>query len=232
MLALLHDLDEADWERPSGCVGWTVRDVVAHVTGAADEGAHLRVLIRHLRSARRAGGPSVVDQLNMAQIADRRGMRPAELVDELARLAPKAVRARRRLPGPLRRRPVPGDDLPSGSTFGYLFDVIFSRDVWMHRVDIALACERAVLPMDGDREVVEQVVRDLGRYWSGPPVALHLTGSNAGGWLLGAGRPIAEARMDTVAYLRRLSGRAGEPQLTIDGDHAVREPLLSARVVF
>jgi uncharacterized protein (TIGR03083 family) len=31
LLALLHDLEEDDWDRPSLCSEWTVRDVVTHV---------------------------------------------------------------------------------------------------------------------------------------------------------------------------------------------------------
>ncbi len=30
---LAGELDDADWERPTGCPGWSVRDVVAHVVG-------------------------------------------------------------------------------------------------------------------------------------------------------------------------------------------------------
>ena len=29
--AYLHGLDDADWERPSLCEGWLVRDVVGHI---------------------------------------------------------------------------------------------------------------------------------------------------------------------------------------------------------
>lgn len=52
MLTLLRGLGEADWQRPTDCALWTVRDIAAHVTGAADEGAHLRVMLRHLLAAR------------------------------------------------------------------------------------------------------------------------------------------------------------------------------------
>lgn len=232
MLQLLGQLDDADWARPTDCTEWAVRDIAAHVTGAADEGAHLGVLLRHMRFARKAGGPNLVDQLNVAQLADRSTAAPPAIVEELARLAPKAVRARLRTPSLVRRRPVPGDDLPPGSNFAYLIDVIYSRDLWMHRIDIARACARPVPPDDGDREVVEQVVRDLGRFWTGPAVALHLTGPAGGEWMLGDGEPVAHVETDTVPYLRLLSGRQAEPQLTVSGDEAVRAAMLASRVVF
>lgn len=232
LLELLNQLDDADWSRPTDCTEWTVRDIAAHVTGAADEGAHLGVLLRHMRIARRVGGPSLVDQLNVAQLADRAGVGPRRIIEELSRIAPKAVRARLRTPSLVRRRTVPGNDLPTGSDFSYLIDVIYSRDLWMHRIDIARACDRAVPPGDGDREVVEQVVRDLGRFWTGPTVALHLTGAAGGDWLLGSGEPVAHVETDTIAYLRLLSGRSVDPQLTVSGDEAARPALLAARVVF
>lgn len=208
-----------------------MREVAAHVTGAADEGAHLRVLLRHLRAARRAGGASV-DRLNAAQLADRAHAPGQRLVAELARLAPKAVRARRRAPGVLRRRVVPGDDLPAASTFAYLFDVIYSRDVFMHRVDVERACGRAVPAVPEDADVLAQVVRDLARFWTGPAVALQLTGPSGGAWLIGDGTPVAEVRVDAVEYLRLLSGRAAQPELQASGDPAARAPVLAARVVF
>jgi hypothetical protein len=34
---VLDQLGEADWELPSGCVGWTVKDLVARVTSNQKE---------------------------------------------------------------------------------------------------------------------------------------------------------------------------------------------------
>jgi uncharacterized protein (TIGR03083 family) len=232
ILAQLGGLAAAEWSLPTDCAGWTVRDIAAHVTGAMDSGAHLRVLLRHLRAARRAGLPGKVDGLNAAQIADRSTCPPERIVEDMRRLAPKAVRARRRAPGIMRRRTVPGDDLPAGSDFAYLFDVIYSRDVWMHRIDISRATGGPLPDCDSDAAVVAQVVRDLGRFWDGPPVLLELTGPAGGTWLLGDGEPCAEVRADTVDYLRLLSGRPGEPELSITGQDAVRAALLAARVAF
>jgi uncharacterized protein (TIGR03083 family) len=36
--ALLRTLSQDDWLRATDCTGWTVRDVVAHLVGALDEG--------------------------------------------------------------------------------------------------------------------------------------------------------------------------------------------------
>src|SRR5215204_5824557 len=69
-LALLADLDDHDWTRPTDCAGWTVHDLTAH---------------------------------NRQHIDDLGGYSGPELVAMLAAIGPKAIRARRRLPGLLRR---------------------------------------------------------------------------------------------------------------------------------
>jgi len=32
-LELLHELDDHDWQRPTACPGWDVKDIAAHVLG-------------------------------------------------------------------------------------------------------------------------------------------------------------------------------------------------------
>lgn len=231
-VAQLRDLTDEQWQFPTDCAEWSVRDIAAHVAGAADEGAHLRVLLRHMRRRKRYGRAGLVDGLNDAQLADRAGATTTRVVDDLERLAPKAIAARRRAPGPMRRRTVPGADLAPGSTFAYLFDVIFARDVWMHRIDVARATGCALPAVDTDAVVVAQVVRDLGRFWTAAPLELELTGQGGGSWLLGPAAPVARVSTDAVEYLRLLSGRVAQPALAVDGDESVRGPLLRARVAF
>src|SRR5262249_29727160 len=75
-------------------------------------------------------------------------------------------------------------------TAGYLFDVIHTRDPWMHRIDICRAIGREpVLSVGHDGRILADVVAD----WAsrhGRPFTLTLTGP-AGGWgpvpSLGAG---------------------------------------------
>ena len=102
----------------------------------------------------------------------------------------------------------------------------------MHRVDTARATSRPAAPTAGDPDIVEQTVRDLARAWTGPAVVLELTGRGAGRWLVGRGDPVATVRADSVEYLRLLSGRPGRPTLEADGDPAVEQLLLAARVAF
>lgn len=230
-VAELRALSDEDWGKPTDCPDWDVRQIAAHVAGALDEGARLGVMIRHGLGGKRRGGEPV-DGLNACQVADRAHRSGPEIVDEIERLARPAARKRRTAPGLLRGRRVPGTVLRPGATFTYLFDVVYQRDVWMHRVDTARATGRTLRPATSDAVVVGQVVRDLARDWSGPAAILELTGPGGGRWLLGSGDPVATARTDSVEYLRLLAGRPAEPKLAIEGDPAVAEALLSARVGF
>ncbi len=84
-------------------------------------------------------------------------------------------------------------------------DVIWTRDPWMHRVDISDATGREMhLSADHDGVLVDDVVRE----WAerhGKPYALTLYGPAGGHWSAGAGGPSLE--LDAVAFCRVLSGR-------------------------
>lgn len=82
--AYLHDLDEADWDRPSLCEGWRVRDVVGHIL----YGNELKLWTLPLRLAR-YGFSS--DRSGAAYSRSRaEGRPPAELVADFDRRDPWA----------------------------------------------------------------------------------------------------------------------------------------------
>jgi uncharacterized protein (TIGR03083 family) len=235
-IALLEHLDEGDWARPTDCAGWTVHDLTAHLVGQYQAAASTRVFLRrHRRAHRRYPGLSRLDADNRQQLDDLGGHSGRELVAMLAVLGPKAIRARRRVPGLLRRQHVgrmyPEEPLPD-DRLGYMLDVLGPRDLWMHRVDLARATGRPLALGGHDREVVAQVIADLGRAWEGPAVLLELTGPAGGRWALGQGSPVATVRADAVHYLRALSGRNDHPALEVDGDLAAVTAVAAARVVF
>jgi uncharacterized protein (TIGR03083 family) len=235
-IALLEHLDEGDWARPTDCAGWTVHDLTAHLVGQYQAAASTRVFLRrHRRAHRRYPALSRLDAHNRQQLDDLGGYSGPELVAMLAAIGPKAIRARRRVPGLLRRLHVgwmyPEEPLPD-DRLGYMLDVLGPRDLWMHRVDLARATGRPLALGGHDREVVAQVVADLGRAWEGPAVLLELTGPAGGRWALGQGSPVATVRADAVHYLRALSGRNDHPALEVDGDLAAVTAVAAARVVF
>lgn len=237
-LVLLGTLDGQDWSRPTDCVGWDVHDLTAHLVGEYEEIFRPGVLLRRLRKGhRRYPDRSRLDAHNQQQIDELCDRSGPELVAAVARLAPKAIRARRRLRRPLRRLPVArlfpeeARRMPDVG-LGYLLDVIMLRDVWMHRVDLAQATGRPLALGEHDGEVVSQVVRDVGRCWDEPSVLLELTGPAGGRWLLGDDAPAATVRADAVAYLRVVSGRNGHPALQADGDPPAIAAVAAARLVF
>ena len=89
---------------------------------------------------------------------------------------------------------------------GYLMDRIYTRDAWMHRIDIAFATRRTLdLTADHDGRLVADVVDE----WAnahGRPYDLTSTGPAGGRWSSGAGG--ATMTLDAVAFCRVLSGRA------------------------
>ena len=235
-LALLEGLDERDWSRPTDCTGWTVHDLVAHLVGQyqglASPWVYLR---RHRRAHRRYPGLSRLDADNRQQL-DELGRHPGpQLAAMLATIGPKAIRARRRIPAFMRRlhvgRMYPEEPL-ADDRLGYVLDVLGLRDPWMHRVDLARATSRPLSLGAHDRQIVAQVIADLGRAWEGPAVRLELTGPAGGRWQLGDGSPVATVRADAVDYLVALSGRNPHPVLEADGDQAAVAAVAAARVIF
>jgi uncharacterized protein (TIGR03083 family) len=241
LLGTARTLAPGAWSAPTDCAGWTVRDVVAHVTGAAEEAARLPVLLRHyVRALTHERQREVIDSVNDQQVADRAGDPPGQLIEELERLAPLAIRGRQRVPVLVRRlrMPAAAGGRP-GDTLGYLLDVIYTRDIWMHRVDIARATGTTMPETAAEPVVVGQVVRDLSRAWTAGPFALALTGRVTGTWLIGAGPapagpgPGPEVSLDCVALCRLLSGRGDELPTDFDGPAGrVVERLRTTRVLF
>ena len=217
-VATLADrLAPGDWARPTDCPGWTVRDVLAHVAGSM-AGTALREGARQRRAAGQrvqSSGRSFLDEMNQLQIEERSGLPDAAVARELRDLIEDAVRARRRVPSLFRRAPIPGSS--DRLTLGDLVDVILTRDVWMHRVDVCRATDRQLqLTSEHDGRLVADVVCD----WAdrhGQAFTLHLTGV-AGGTFAHAGGP--RLKLDAVEFCRVLSGRS------------VGEGLLATAVVF
>lgn len=236
LLAMVDAFGASDWDRPTDCTGWRVRDMVAHLAGAAEEACRLPVMLRHqaaaLNGVRRRDG-SMVDLLCAVQIRDRAGLSDLDLAADLRRWAAGAPAGRRRQPRLLRRTPLPAFvGLRPGARVAYALDVIYVRDVWLHRVDLqrATGVEMPLSPAEG--EVVAQVVRDLDLDWTGPAFVLELTGRAPGRWLVGEGEPVAVVVEDAVCLMRLLSGRSDECVLVAEGDAALADRLRAARVAF
>ena len=214
LLRMLRSLSADDWTRPTDCELWDVRMMVAHVVGAAHSCASVREQIHQMRAARRIlkqRGTPLVDGLTEVQVRERRTLSPAELIDRFAVLAPKAVRGRERTPGLLRRIDA-GDEVIGPMTIGWLMDVIYTRDTWLHRVDIARATGRTLeLTADHDGRIVADVVGNWAEL-HGAPFELRLLGPAGGHFRRGGPASRSETppilELDAVEFCRILSGRA------------------------
>lgn len=203
--SLAAQLSPQEWAKPTDCPGWTVREALSHVAGAM-AGNSLREGSRQRKlAARRAEstGRSFLDEMNQLQIDERAGLTEQELTNELRDRIEFAVQARRRIPAPLRRLPLPtsGDRL----TLGELLDVILTRDVWIHRMDVCRATGRPpeLTPHHDGR------LADVVREWAdrhGQPFTLRLAGA-AGGVFMRAGAG-PEVEVDAVDFCRILAGRS------------------------
>ena len=225
---LLEQLEPEEWRASTECPGWDVAAMVGHLIGAAKEGASRREALRQQRWARRHAHEfdgNSLDATNELQVRDHADLSPGQRIAELRCVAPAAVRGRMRLPWFVRRLPVRLDQggsnapgMPTTLSLGDVMDVIYTRDVWLHRIDIARATDRPVdLDSNADRRIVEDVVAEWAQRHRRP---FHLTlhGPAGGVFHQGQGGPALE--LDPIEFCRILSGRAPA------------EGLLATRVLF
>lgn len=183
----LRDLEGPDWDVATVCGPWTVADIVRHLLGAAKSNASMKEMIRQqslgFRSRRKFDG-NVMDAFNAIQVADHRNLAPREAVDQLQAIIPTAVAGRMKKRTFFDRINIPLDQggstatgMPPKLNMGDLFRVIYTRDVFLHRIDIASALGRTPrLDPAIDGRIIEDVIRE----WSdrhGQPFDLTLTGA-------------------------------------------------------
>jgi uncharacterized protein (TIGR03083 family) len=212
---LLDKLGPDQWEAPTECPPWTVRDMAGHVLGNHEGLLSHQARARQTWRARRHGG-NLVDALSATQIADRANLRIGEVVAALRAAGPASVTARWRMPRVLRgvRVTVPMHQGNERWSIAYLDDIIWTRDTWMHRMDTCLALDREPeLTDDHDATIVADIVRE----WSlrhCQPFRLTLGGPAGGEFGSDGTRPI---NLDAVDFCRLLSGRGhGEGLLAVE----------------
>lgn len=218
MFVLLEQLERDDWTRQTDCDAWDVAAMVGHLIGAAKGHASIREMLRQMRHGRAHADEfdgNDLDAMNDLQVQDHAGLTPGERIEALRAIASDAVRRRTTLPRLLGRLPVPlaagagsmPDGLASSVTLRHLNDVVLTRDVFLHRIDIARATGRdPLLDDEADRLVVSDVVAE----WAdthGRPFVLRLDGPAGGTYRRGHGGPSLDA--DVVTFCRTVSGRCG-----------------------
>jgi uncharacterized protein (TIGR03083 family) len=214
---VLRELSEDEWNRPTDCSEWTVRQMVAHLVGGAEAAASVREMIRQMRLGRRLRpGADGVDGMNAVQVQERAAVDPRQLCDDLDSAGARAVRRRSALPAAVRALPVPFGPPLGTKPLGYLMDRIYTRDDWMHRADLARATGRPLeLTPEHDGRIVADVVAEWARA-HGQPYRLTLTGPAGGTWSRGTDGE--DLTLDAIEFCRIVSGRAAGTGLL---EHAV-----------
>lgn len=210
MIDQLRSLSPADWDAPTECPGWNVRAMAGHSVAMLSDFGSFRSVMRRMSSASKAAkrdGVAMVDAMTAQQIADVASLSTDELVTLATANAPRAV-AWRTKASPIRRMPMKEEVGGKSETWklAYLFDVILTRDPWMHRGDIARATGHdLVLTPDHDGRIVADVVAEWARR-HGQPFTLRLTGPAGGSFVSNdGGADVIE--IDAVEFCRTLSGR-------------------------
>jgi uncharacterized protein (TIGR03083 family) len=216
-VALLESLSNDEWAAQTECPAWDVRRMYLHVLGACEAAASMKEQVHQMRAAKRhqkaEGGPLEAG-LSAVQVRERESLTPAALVERLTAIAPRTVKKRSSIPGPVRNRVSMKVDGPVVERWklGYLVDTIYLRDLWLHRVDASRATGRAQeLTAEHDGRIVADVVEEWARR-HGTPYTLELTGAAGGSFSAGGvGKGGETVTMDAVEFCRTLGGRvAGE----------------------
>jgi uncharacterized protein (TIGR03083 family) len=237
-VALVETLGTDDWGKPTACAAWTVRDILAHQAGGYASGIGYREMIRQYGTPPRKG-QLPEDAINALQLRERAGHSTDQMIGELRRVGPIAIRkwaSQFRMIKPL-ALPHPVGGL---LTVRHLMWVIHSRDTWMHRVDICRATGRPIeQTREHDGRIVALIVRDvaarLRKQLDGRAVALELSGRAGGVWKLGVGDPAATLSMDALDFSIFASGRYGFDQARakarMGGDVALAERVLRRTLI-
>nr|WP_062331296.1 maleylpyruvate isomerase family mycothiol-dependent enzyme [Herbidospora sakaeratensis] len=239
LLDLLDGLSPDGWTRPTGCPGWDVHDVVAHV---------LHDYARRLSGSRdghRGGGflpgetlPVFLARVNDEFVRAARAFSPAVLIDQIRHLGVQldAYWAGKDLDGPADLDVSwAATDLPSPAWLDVAREY---TEFWVHQQQIrdavsrpgALGEELAGPVMDTFARALPFALRGLVRA-EGTSVVLTVGGREwpavwrAGRWRMGAGDPAAGVTMDqdtfwrlasrgiTVEEARRRAVVGGDPEL-------------------
>ena len=237
VLAVLETLDGADWQQPTYCTEWNVRDMVAHLAGSMTGSASLREFVRqNVTHPYVKAAANSVDGTNRLQIEERANHSTAEIIAEFRQNGPIAIKNRQKLPWLVRQLPIPG----MGS-FGYLMDIIYPRDEWMHRYDICAATgKKMVITPEHDGRILDLVLLDIAkklkRQLAGRTIVLHITGALSGTYQFGhKAEPDCTLEIDLFDFHLRASERISAEEAVrrtaVSGDQTTAHWFLSSATV-
>lgn len=237
-LRLVEQLEADDWQQPTACTEWNVRDMLAHQAGGYASGTGYLELFRQARNLPKPG-QLPEDALNEFQLRERADKSPQELIAELRTVGPIAAQK-----WAYQFRLAKLFTMPHGVAgklaLRHLMWVIHSRDTWMHRLDICRATGHTFDQTAAhDGRIAELVMLDvaevLARKYFGPALLFDLAGAAGGSWKVGGGEVAATIGMDVLEFNIFASGRysyeQARPLMTITGDVVSAEQALKSVLV-
>ena len=221
---ILTGLDDDGWARPSACEGWSVADVVVHLT-QSDEGAVASVEGRlpegGLGMAR--SGPENVDDWAERMVAEERGTPPSAVLERW-RATTAAMRE-----AFARCDPSARVSWVTGRLSARTLATTRLAECWIHTGDVEAAFGRPPAATPGLRHIARLAWRTLpyafasaGRELSGP-VAFELSGPAGERWDLVPPEEPATVVRGGALDLCLVAGRRREPAetgLTAEGPDA------------
>lgn len=187
VVSFLHQLDESEWSRPSRCEGWTVQDVVSHLSAAA-HGFFTPWVVGLLVNGD-------IEAHNDRDAEKRRPWSPAKVAKEYEKWSRRAGVAHAALQKPgLRSLPIRLAEV--GTYPAYLLTSAIVFDTGLHlRHDLAGALGRTASPTDANRLgcSLEWMFAGLSPMsgdalaWLDGPVEINLVGPGGGTWTVSPG---------------------------------------------
>jgi uncharacterized protein (TIGR03083 family) len=202
------ELTSEDWDRPTECPGWSVRDVYSHVIGL-----EAGLLGRAPPPALDSVGDHVrndVGRSNEAEVLARRGRSGPEVVAELQEVTSARLAALRAMTDEEMAAETP---TPAGTGTYEDFMAVRVFDCWVHEQDVrravgrpghlsGAAVDRSLASAVG---VMPYVVGKRARAPEGCTVAFDVTGATARRWAVtvegGRARPVPEVPVDPTARI-------------------------------
>jgi hypothetical protein len=186
----------------------------------------------------RQNGMNLLDAVNQLQVDERAKAIPAELITEVAEAGALAIRKRARLPLVLRMMPA---NIPTLGwvRLAYVTDLIGTRDMWMHRLDICRATGRLMeVDAQHDGRMMALVMRDLAGWHASNfktgRVYYELEGAAGGGYYIGeVPSPWASLRVEALDFAFLAAGRTtaneliAQKRLEVSGDPTIAELALA-----
>lgn len=227
LLGVLRGLTAEQWDAKTDCEPWTVKDIAAHVLGWAEALTSVkefrRQLVEGTRRKRELG--NLTDAVNQVQVDDRVDLPPEQILERLDAALPRFERVRRRVGVVGKAIPMYEGSLLGRTNVAYLMNTVYTRDAFMHRVDITRATSTELHLGRREQRLIEDVLVDWSRR-TGAAATLHLEGPAGGSYVVGTGA-IATIEGDAIEFTRVLAGRGRISSLRLFGNVPAAEGWLS-----